>query len=70
MPLHKLRKLGENSTGDKAGLELPRDELRRIGVMDEDGNLVERPQVGIDLQDDGEQSQFRLTVYRGDELDR
>jgi len=70
MALHKLQKLGENSTGDKAGVELPRDELRRIGVMDEDGNLVERPQVGIDLQDDGERSQFRLRLYRGDDSER
>jgi len=51
--IHTLRKLGENSTGEKAGLELPRDDLRAEGLF-EDGELVERPHIVIDRVDDGE----------------
>jgi hypothetical protein len=53
MAIHQLRKLGENETGAKAGLEFPRDDLRAEGLF-EDGELVEQPPLVIDRVDDGE----------------
>jgi phenylpropionate dioxygenase-like ring-hydroxylating dioxygenase large terminal subunit len=53
MAIHRLRRLGENQSGDKGGLELPRDDLRAEGLL-EDGKLVEQPQLVIDRVDDGE----------------
>lgn len=53
MAIHKLQKLGSNASGDKAGVEIPREYLRLMGVMDQDGQLVEQPQVEIRRKDDG-----------------
>ena len=53
MAIHKLQKLGENSTGEKAGIELPRDDLRAEGLL-EDGELIDQPNVVVDRVDDGE----------------
>ena len=53
MAIHTLRKLGENSSGAKAGVELPRDDLRVEGLL-VDGELVEQPNVVIDRVDEGE----------------
>lgn len=66
MPIHTLRKLGENESGDKAGIELPRAELRRLGCIDGDGNLVYRPNVAIDYDPDADV--FRLAVLDGESL--
>lgn len=51
--IHSLQKLGANDTGEKAGIELPRDDLRAEGLL-VDGELVEQPNVVIDRVDDGE----------------
>jgi len=53
MAIHKLQKLGENASGDKAGVEIPREYLRLMGVMDQEGQLVEQPQVEIRREEDG-----------------
>jgi len=50
---HKLRKLGEHATGEKGGVELPRDHLRVAGLLDEDGELVDQPQLAIAFDGDG-----------------
>lgn len=54
MAIHKLRKLGEDASGAKVGLELPRDDARLEGILDEDGELTEQPQLAISHVDDGE----------------
>lgn len=50
---HKLRKLGQNANGEKGGVEMPRDHLRVAGLFDEDGDLVDQPQVAIAFDGDG-----------------
>lgn len=50
---HKLRKLGEHSSGEKGGVELPRDHLAVAGLLDEDGNLVDQPQLAIAFDGEG-----------------
>jgi hypothetical protein len=52
--IRKLRRLGANESGETAGISLSRDELRLEGLMNEDGELVRRPNVIVDYQGDGE----------------
>lgn len=71
MAVHTLQKLGENETGDKAGVELPRDDLRQLGLMDDEGNLKDQPAIGINLLDTGEgdsRPRIALEFYLDDKL--
>lgn len=61
--IHKLRKLGENNSGDKLGVELPRDTVRVEGLLDEDGNAVERPQIAINYEGNGT---WTIQILNGD----
>ena len=56
----KLRKLGENSSGDVAGVTIPRDDLRLEELMDEDGELLDSPHLELRRIDDGEWKLRRL----------
>jgi len=51
--IRKLRRLGANESGETGGLSLNRDELRLEGIMNEDGELVERPNLVVDYQGNG-----------------
>jgi hypothetical protein len=53
MALMKLRKLGENESGENAGIAIPRDELRLAGLMNEEGELLERPHLEFRRVDEG-----------------
>ena len=57
--IQSLRRLGADSSGEKAGIELPRDDLRVEGLLDRDGNLVNQPEVAISRVDSGE---WRITI--------
>ncbi|WP_135807271.1 hypothetical protein [Halorussus marinus] len=51
MALHKLRKLDEST----AGLTVPIDDLRELGLADMDGNLLfEEQYARVRMTDDGE----------------
>ncbi|EMA01810.1 hypothetical protein C437_15361 [Haloarcula vallismortis ATCC 29715] len=52
--IHQLRRIGSNSSGDKVGVELPRDDIELEGLLDENGELTDTPQVAISRVDDGE----------------
>jgi len=51
--IRKLRRLGANKSGETGGLSLNRDELRLEGIMNEDGELVERPNLVVDYHGNG-----------------
>ena len=51
--IQKVRKLGENESGAKLGIEIPRDDARLAGLLDEDGGVEERPNVSIQFDGDG-----------------
>lgn len=51
MALHKLRKLDDST----AGLTVPIDDLRELGLADMDGNLLfDEQYVRVRMTDDGE----------------
>jgi hypothetical protein len=65
--IHKLRRLGSNKTGEKAGIELPRDDLQLEGLLDEDGELVSQPNLAITRVRAGEWRIKRLDRVDTDE---
>jgi len=62
--LRKLRPLDRSSVG----ISIPKDDLREAGLIGEDGELTDRPQVAVRWQPEAEEWVLELDPL--DELDR